>query len=269
MSYNVLTDTVSGQSYRDILGRGPSAYDGLINADSIWYWMHTLCLEDWDPFLKSIPASSFLTVGDGYCGREAIYLSRCGHHVHASDLETCLIEVAHGLKLFNEYSRQDMTQLSFADGAFDYVLVKESLHHLSQPYKGIYEMLRVARKGVFVIEPNGDAAWGQSGLGAYEPNGAYVYPFSSRELIRVGMALNVEDFMWGYSDMPYGRHDMAQIDAGRIAEEKIRILGTALLSFVFVKDGPRPQCRGFKSLHVKRTRRPDGSADCVAERGGA
>jgi SAM-dependent methyltransferase len=142
--------------YLEILNNGPTRYDGFINSNSIWYWMHVYCLESIKEFFEKIPLSYFLTAGDGYCGREASYIKQFGHRVHASDIETCLIEIAKNKNLIDEYSKQDMHQLKFEDNCFDYSLVKESLHHLSKPYQGLYELFRVSKNGVILIEPNGD-----------------------------------------------------------------------------------------------------------------
>jgi hypothetical protein len=46
--------------------------------------------------------------------------------------------------------------MDLPDGAYDLVLVQDGLHHLSRPVLGFTEMLRVARRGVLVMEPH----WG-------------------------------------------------------------------------------------------------------------
>jgi SAM-dependent methyltransferase len=239
MSMNTIQIEHHRKHYRNILDN--TAYDGFINSDSIWYWMHTVCLEDLDWFFKGIPRSRFLTVGDGYCGREAGFVKRYGHYVHASDVEICLIEMAHGKGLVDEFSAQDMHHLSFADDSFDYVLCKESLHHLPRPYHGLYEMLRVASKGVILIEPNGDFEAKDSGFNGYEECGNFNYSFSSRELIKIGLACGIKNFAYGYSHMFYGMHDAAKIAAGLIEEEKKRLMDVApevppLINFVYMKN---------------------------------
>ncbi len=52
------------------------------------------------------------------------------------------------------YQLQNAECLTYDSGSFDLVYCKEGLHHLARPILGIYEMLRVCRKGVIVIEPN-------------------------------------------------------------------------------------------------------------------
>lgn len=52
------------------------------------------------------------------------------------------------------YQKENGEKLSYADHSFDLVLVKEGLHHLSRPVQGLYEMLRVCRQAVILMEPH-------------------------------------------------------------------------------------------------------------------
>lgn len=51
------------------------------------------------------------------------------------------------------WSRQDAESITFEDGAFDFVVVHQGLHHCHSPHRGLLEMYRVARRGVLVFEP--------------------------------------------------------------------------------------------------------------------
>jgi SAM-dependent methyltransferase len=51
------------------------------------------------------------------------------------------------------WSRQDVERLGFEDGAFDFVVVHQGLHHCHSPHRGLLEMYRVARVGVLAFEP--------------------------------------------------------------------------------------------------------------------
>jgi SAM-dependent methyltransferase len=51
-----------------------------------------------------------------------------------------------------EWSFQDAEALTFADGAFDYVLIHAGLHHCASPHRALLEMYRVARIGVLALE---------------------------------------------------------------------------------------------------------------------
>ncbi len=210
--------------YQDILDKGPTAYDGFINPKSIWHFMHVYCLDWIKVFFQNIPKATFLTVGDGYCGREAGYIKTYGHYVHASDCATCLIEMAKMMGLVNACSRQDLNCLGFENRSFDYVLAKETLHHMSNPYTGLYEMLRVAGRGVILIEPNGDSEPRYAST-TFEPSGNFLYTFSSNELMKVGIAYGYEYFVVTYSIVFYGPHNEKAIMEGRVCEEMERLIG--------------------------------------------
>jgi len=81
---------------------------------------------------------------------------------------------------------EDTEAMSFSDNSFDYAFTAASLHHLPRPPVGLYEMLRVARKGVIVIEPNDSLLCRiatRFGLATeIEESGNYVFRFSSRDI---------------------------------------------------------------------------------------
>ena len=52
------------------------------------------------------------------------------------------------------YKIENAENLSFEDKTIDFILCKESYHHFPRPMVALYEMLRVARNGVLLIEPN-------------------------------------------------------------------------------------------------------------------
>lgn len=198
--------------------------DGYINPNSIWYWMHTYCLEEMRDFFQRIPHSYFLTVGDGYCGREANYIkNNFGHKVHSSDVSICLLEKGKELGLIDEYSEQDVSNLSFEDNTFDYCLSKECLHHISKPYQGIYEMMRVSKKGIIIIEPNGDLDFKYK-ISHFEESGNYCFRFNSGELMKVGLSMGYKYFVLTYSNMFFGYHNIDNIVNGREEEEKRRLI---------------------------------------------
>ncbi len=210
------------QHYQKILESGD--IDGFINPESFWYFTHIHCLQHIQDFFEKIPKSEFLTVGDGYCGREGGFIKRFGHYVHASDIQPCLIEIAKSKGLVDEYSSRDMNDLGFPDESFDFVLCKESLHHLSKMYNGLYEMLRVAKKGVILIEPNEDGGYKQYHYNQFEEVGNYMCSFSSHELIKVGIAYGYKYFMVTYSIVFYSFLNWDNVKAGRFEEEKERLI---------------------------------------------
>jgi SAM-dependent methyltransferase len=55
------------------------------------------------------------------------------------------------------WSMQDVEALEFEDGAFDFVVVHQGLHHCRSPHRGLLEMYRVAKRGVLAFEPRDTA----------------------------------------------------------------------------------------------------------------
>lgn len=98
----------------------------------------------------------WLTIGDGNMASEASWLYQQGVDAHATDLAADLLEVASQLNLITSWSQENAESLTFPDESFDYVLIKEALHHLPRPWLALYEAFRVCRKGVILLEPNGE-----------------------------------------------------------------------------------------------------------------
>jgi len=87
----------------------------------------------------------------------------------------------------------DIEALPFDDNSFDYSFVAESLHHLSKPTLGLYELLRVAKYGVIVIEPNDSILTRiATSLGLahrVEELGNYVFRFSKKDVVKIASSL--------------------------------------------------------------------------------
>jgi len=92
-----------------------------------------------------------------------------------------------------EGSVGDTERLPFNDDTFDYSFIAASLHHLSRPILGLYELLRVAKEGVIVIEPNDSIVTRiATSLGLareIEEIGNYVFRFSKRNVIKITRSL--------------------------------------------------------------------------------
>ena len=152
---------------------------------------------------------AWLTVGDGAYGLESVRMRRKGFtNVLPTDIDGKLLEVAKQRGLIENYSVENGERLSFADNSFDYVLCKDSYHHMPRPMIALYEMLRVARKAVVLIEPQDP--WADAPLfpgehvAGYESVGNYVYTISRREMVKValGMDLPVVAFKGIYDHCP-------------------------------------------------------------------
>ncbi|MAE65246.1 MAG: methyltransferase type 11 [Phycisphaeraceae bacterium] len=124
--------------------------------DTVDAWRHQRMYETIGPILAGDPGARWLTVGDGRYGQDARYLLDHGADVVATDISDTLLREARDKGFITAFRCENAEALSFGDRSFDYVLCKESYHHFPRPMLALYEMLRVARKGVVLIEPNDD-----------------------------------------------------------------------------------------------------------------
>lgn len=165
------------------------------------YWRHARMRAVVKPLLDASPNATWLTVGDGRYGNDAIWLKKAGvNKVHASDLSDTLLKISKENGFLDEYSQQNAEALSFSNDEFDFVFCKEAFHHFPRPYKALDELLRVSKTAVVLIEPRDDlidrAPFSvifdiirkifqrrAAGIG-FEPVGNFIYSISERELVK-------------------------------------------------------------------------------------
>jgi len=159
------------------------------------YQMHERCYMAVDA-LRETGKESWLTIGDGRFGLDAVHLKRRGFHdVLATDISDALLKQAERFGCRIDYKVENAESLSFSDDSFDYVLCKESYHHFPRPMLALYEMIRVARRGVVLIEPqdpliDAPILVEHTGRPQYETSGNYKYTLSRRELEKVALGLD-------------------------------------------------------------------------------
>ena len=150
------------------------------------------------------PSGTWMTIGDGHFGSDAIRLKAYGVTVHATSLTDSTLSVSRDNGWIDGYSSQNAEDIQLDDEAYDYVLCKESYHHFPRPPIALYEMLRIARKAVVLIEPS-RRRWtplgflrrlvkrctGRELMDEYEPSGNYVYRLSLAEIIELARALDL------------------------------------------------------------------------------
>ncbi len=176
---------------------------------TINYWLHERMYQLTDAVAQ--PGTSWLTVGDGY-GLDGYYLTQRGCQVTATDISATFLPLAQREGFITSYSVENAEKLSFADNQFDYVLCKESYHHFPRPYLALYEMIRVARAGVILIEPHDPISkmpfllalrnlmdrkdtdllqkyW--KNRYSFEEVGNYVFKLSEREVEKLAMGMNL------------------------------------------------------------------------------
>jgi hypothetical protein len=114
--------------------------------------------------------------------------------------------------LIEEYRKENVEHLSLDQNSIDYLLCREAFHHFPRAYLGAYEMIRVAKKGVIIIEPLDilakmplvllfknicdrfnpqliDKFW--KNRYSWEPVGNYVFKISEREVEKIAMGIGL------------------------------------------------------------------------------
>lgn len=191
-------------------------------------WRHYRMREPLKAIISAETEASWLTIGDGRFGSEAHFLINAGaKNVHCTDISDALLKIAHEGGAIGSFSAENAESISFADNSFDYVYCKEAFHHFPRPFIALYEMFRVAKKGVILTEPRDTtidvapiqelrnalkAAIGlrPSTKHGFETVGNYAYALSERE---------VEKFLLGmhYTNVAFmGCNDFYASDIGNI-----------------------------------------------------
>ncbi len=176
---------------------------------TVGYWLHERMYQLVASLIKA--DTSLLTVGDGY-GLDAAYFQAQGCHATATDIAGTFLPIVKEKNLISDYSVQNTEQMTFEDNSFDYVFCKEAYHHFPRPYMAVYEMIRVAKKGVVLIEPHDPLSRMPLMLGlrnildrinptilqkywknrySFEEVGNYVFKLSEREIEKLAMGINL------------------------------------------------------------------------------
>jgi ubiquinone/menaquinone biosynthesis C-methylase UbiE len=148
-----------GESQRAYYVETAHKYDEMHNQD---HDEHGLGLAYMMAMIEFFCIGSVLDVGSG-TGFSLLKLKQKMPHIRAVGVEpsSALRGIGYGKGLSEtELVDGDAMRLAFADGSFDLVCEFGVLHHIPQPELAISEMLRVARKAIFVSDSNN---FGQGG----------------------------------------------------------------------------------------------------------
>ncbi len=177
---------------------------------TIGKWLQEIFFKSLNPLLVD-KNGTWLTLGDAY-GFDAQYILQAGNKAIASDLNTDFLAIAKNQQVITDFSVQNAEAMSYPNHAFDYILCKESYHHFPRPYAALYEMVRVAKKGFILMEPQDPILKMPFLLGlmnvistfsdqlskklwknrfSYEPVGNFVYKIAERELEKFAAGLNL------------------------------------------------------------------------------
>jgi len=154
------------------------------------------------PIFNSFSNVTLLTVGDGRYGSDAIILQEHDLDITATSISGETLKVALEKGLIKKYCVENAEKFSFLDNTYDFVVCKESYHHFPRPPIGFYEMFRIARKGVVLIEPIEDKkrffdivkSFAKKILrknknSLFEREGNFIYRFSIREIEKMMTAM--------------------------------------------------------------------------------
>ncbi len=180
-----------------------------IEQNTAEYWLHERLFALANPLISS--KDHWLTVGDGY-GFDANYFARKGCKVMATDIGGAFLPLVKEQKLIDDFSVENVEKLSFEDNSFDYVFCKEAYHHFPRAYLGVYEMIRVAKKAIILVEPQDPLTKMPLMLAiknildrfdptilqkfwknrySFEEVGNYVFKLSDREMEKIAMGMNL------------------------------------------------------------------------------
>jgi len=193
------------------------------NTNTVDSWRHKRMYTLIDPLLAYYPEAKWLTVGDGRYGKDAHYIQQKGISALPTDISDFLLKEAKEMGYITDFRKENAEALSFPDETFDFVFCKESYHHFPRPMVALHEMIRVARKGVVLIEPNDSQIINFTEIklstsilvfwrffknfiksflkktihhhfGGYELDGGgnYIYTISEREIEKVALGLNLK-----------------------------------------------------------------------------
>ena len=197
-------------------------------------WRQDRIMDRLRPLVSS--EQTWLTVGDGNYGSEAAWIIANGGRAHASDYSVSLLEIAREHGLIDEFSQQNAEKLGFEDDSFDFVLIKEALHHFPRPWLALYEAMRVCRYGVVLFEPNGEEPFFISNLlrrlrgkpyhtlYGFEKVGNFKYAPNPRELEKFMLGLNLTTIAFCFfNDFWHSREaDDAPMQGGNRVQQRLR-----------------------------------------------
>jgi ubiquinone/menaquinone biosynthesis C-methylase UbiE len=117
---------------------------------------HSFALRFMVSIIEHLRIESILDIGCG-TGRGLLRIRKMMPHIRAVGVEPSaeLRQIGHSNGLLEtELVDGDAMDLAFGDASFDLVCEFGALHHIPEPSKAVSEMLRVARKAIFISDSN-------------------------------------------------------------------------------------------------------------------
>ena len=151
-SSHIFKDLANAKAQREIEAIPVEKEYPIFPSETVGGW-RMLRMLDFINCLQSNDSQNWLTIGDAY-GHDAKILKSLGvNNVVASNLDASFLRWGNKVGEVSDYLEINAESIDLPSNSIDYVLCKEALHHMPRAYLAIYEMLRVAKKGVLFIEP--------------------------------------------------------------------------------------------------------------------
>lgn len=190
------------------------------------FWRHHRVVVPIKPLLDYYKNGKWLTIGDGRFGLDSIRLKKIqpSLNILPTDIAVDLLKQAKENKLIEDFREENAEALSFGDNSFDFTFCKESFHHFPRPYIALYEMLRVSKYGVILMEPNENHDYPIEmvkmglrnmvkriiGKKIYHPetwnfeiSGNYIYQLSKLEMEKAALGLQLPVLAFSFSNDYY------------------------------------------------------------------
>lgn len=256
-----------------------ASYETWLNKSSLDFWRHNRIRNSITPLINFTKDKKWITIGDGRFGTDANFLLSCGvRQVTATDISDELLKIGSQKNFIGSYSAQNAEKLNYKDDSFDYSFCKESYHHFPRPIIALYEMLRVSKYGVVLLEPNQGDSQLQRLLGNYgkkhqfETVGNYVYTVSRNEIEKLMLGIGLRFYAFkgmndyyieGIESVPQRNGSikdfLTRLRLKLIISTKnllvsLHIKNPNLLSVIIFKEEPNPQLKtsliksGFKFI---------------------
>lgn len=186
----------------------PTCYTAPNTVDN---WRHVRLRQGILPLLECDPGAEWMTIGDGNYGSDAYFLNQNGAQAVATSLTDTTLVAAAEKGFIRDYRMENAECLGAEDRSIDYTLCKEAYHHFPRPAIAFYEMVRVSRKAVVLIEPadghgrilNRFKRWIKNKLRGdtefeFERCGNYIFRLSVREMEKMMIAMNCQTIAYNY-----------------------------------------------------------------------
>ena len=202
-----------------------------LKTNTLDFWRHNRIRKSVMPLIKSNKNKKWITIGDGRFGTDANFLLSQGvKNVTATDISDELLKIGFKKKFIRLYSAQNAEKLNYQDNSYDYSFCKESYHHFPRPTIALYEMLRVSKFGVVLLEPNQIESnlysffnKEKSKKHTFEPVGNYVYTVSINEIEKLMLGIGLRFYaVKGINDFYIQGIENIPANGGNIKERFIR-----------------------------------------------